>query len=112
MTNAMSKPASKAQAKPAAPKPAGKKAPAKAAAPKAPVKKPAAKKTAANPAARPAARTDGREMVLARVEAVRLSQRQEGHFDCFGRAVNGFCDQGGCAYHAECLSVSQLVHSL
>lgn len=102
MTTAMSKPASKASpAKKPAAKPAEKKA-----APKAAANKPATK------AAKPAAKTGGREMLLARVEAVRLAQRQEGHFDCFGRAVNGYCDQGECAYHTECLSVSQLVHSL
>ena len=111
MTNAMSKPASKASpAKKAAPKPAEKKAATTKPSEK---KSTAPKKAPAKKAApKPAARTDGREMVLARVEAVRLAQRQEGHFDCFGRAVNGFCDQGDCAYHAECLSVSQLVHSL
>lgn len=47
------------------------------------------------------------EKLLARVEAVRLAQRQEGHFDCFGKAKDGYCDQGGCAYHADCLSISQ-----
>jgi len=53
-----------------------------------------------------------REAMLARVEAVRMEQRSEGHFDCFGRAGEGYCDQGACAYHAECLSVSRLLHSL
>ena len=110
MTTAMSKPASKAGA---AKKPAPAKSPAKAAAPKkvaAPKK--AAPKAASKPAPKTAAKSGGREMLLARVEAVRLAQRQDGHFDCFGRAVNGYCDQGDCAYHTECLSVSQLVHSL
>lgn len=93
----------------AAPKPAAK--PAKAAttktAPKASAKS-AAK--SAKPSTKPA--SNNREMTLARVEAVRLAQRQEGHFDCFARAVDGYCDQGGCAYHAECLSVSRVVHGL
>ncbi len=122
MTTAMSKPASKASpAKKAAPakasaKPAPKAAPKaaekKAPAPKKAPAKSAALKKAAKPAGKAAAKSGGREMLLARVEAVRLAQRQEGHFDCFGRAVNGYCDQGDCAFHAECLSVSQLVHSL
>lgn len=54
-------------------------------------------------------RPTSRDLMLARIETVRLSQRQEGHFDCFGRAADGYCDQGGCTFHAECLSVSRLV---
>ncbi|OIO02768.1 MAG: hypothetical protein AUJ49_05675 [Desulfovibrionaceae bacterium CG1_02_65_16] len=64
------------------------------------------------PAGVPAKSSAGREATLARVESVRLAQRSEGHFDCFGRADQGYCDQGGCAYHAECLSISGLLHSL
>lgn len=47
------------------------------------------------------------EAVLARIESVRLAQRQEDHFDCFAKAKDGYCDQSGCAYHADCLSISQ-----
>lgn len=86
-----------------------------------------ASKPAAKPAPKAAAKTSpkasgrampktpkaaSREAMLARVESVRLSQRSEGHFDCFGRAKDGYCDQGQCAHHAECLSVSRLLHSL
>ena len=46
------------------------------------------------------------EAMLARVESARLEQRQGGHFDCFGRAMSGFCDQGECMYHDECLAIS------
>jgi hypothetical protein len=110
----------KAPAKTKAKTPA--KAPAKAAA-KAPVKapvkaaaKPTAKapvKAAAKPAAKaPAKRKSSRDAMLARVEEVRLMQREEGHFDCFGRAGDGYCDQGGCSFHAECLSVSRMIHSM
>jgi hypothetical protein len=60
----------------------------------------------------PAAKKTSREAMLARVEAVRMEQRGAGHFDCYGRAGEGYCDQGACAYHAECLSVSRLLHSL
>ena len=49
-----------------------------------------------------------RERMLARIEQVRASQRTEGNFDCFGTAVSGYCDQGGCTHHAECLSISLL----
>lgn len=98
---APAKAAAKAPAKPAAKTTTKAASPAKAAA------KPAAKKAAA-----PAKKATSREMMLARVESVRLSQRNEGHFDCFARAVEGYCDQGGCAYHVECLSVSRLMQSL
>ncbi len=91
---AAAKPAPKAKAKPAA------KTPAKPA----PKAKPVAKAMA-----KPAS---GREAMLARVESVRLSQRTEGHFDCFGRAAQGYCDQGGCSYHVECLSISRMLHEV
>lgn len=105
----MSNTASPASAKksPAKPK-------AKAAAKPAPK---AAAKPAAKPKAKPAAKAmakpaSGREAMLARVESVRLSQRTEGHFDCFGRAAQGYCDQGGCSYHVECLSISRMLHEV
>lgn len=47
------------------------------------------------------------EAVLARVEAVRLAQRQEGNFDCFATAKQGHCDQDSCLYRTECLDFSQ-----
>ncbi|WP_320172582.1 hypothetical protein [Maridesulfovibrio sp.] len=40
------------------------------------------------------------------VEAVRLLQRIEGHFDCFARAESGFCDQTGCCFYTECMENS------
>ena len=46
------------------------------------------------------------EVLLGRVESVRLAQRQQGHFDCFAKAKGGYCDQSACLYHAECLSLS------
>ena len=49
------------------------------------------------------------ETVLARVETVRLAQRQEGSFDCFATARQGYCDQGQCLYRNECLDYSQRV---
>jgi membrane protein involved in colicin uptake len=91
----------------AAPKTAAK-APAKA--PAKPAAKAPAKATAKVKA--PAKRKSSQEAMLARVEAVRLMQRESGHFDCFGRASSGYCDQGGCAFHAECLSVSRMIHAM
>lgn len=69
-------------------------------------------KAQAKPAAKAPARKKSLEAMLARVEAVRLMQREEGHFDCFGRAGSGYCDQGGCAHHAECLSISRMLHAM
>jgi hypothetical protein len=75
--------------------------------------KPAAAKAAPKAKAPRAAKPENkREVMLARVESVRLTQRNEGYFDCFGSAAQGYCDQGGCAYHAECLSVSRLLHEV
>jgi len=34
---------------------------------------------------------------------IRAIQRQEGNFDCFGSAANGFCDQGECLWRGDCL---------
>jgi hypothetical protein len=48
------------------------------------------------------------EVTLARVESIRLEQRSEGHFDCFGKAKDGYCDQEGCRYHSDCTHISQL----
>ena len=84
--------------------------PAKAEAAKAPKAKTEAAKAPKPKASAP--RKTSLEVTLARVEAVRLEQRTEGYFDCFGRAASGYCDQGGCVFHAECLSVSRLLHSL
>jgi hypothetical protein len=98
-----------AKAKPVAPK-----APAKSTAKPAAkaVAKPVAQAAAKTAAKAPARKKSSQETLLARVEAVRLIQRKEGHFDCFGRASSGFCDQGECAFHAECLSVSRMLHSV
>ena len=103
----------KVAAKKAAPKQkstaAPKAAPAPVAKPKAAAKKAApAKKAAAKPKTA-TKKMSSHEATLARVESVRLMQRSDGHFDCFGRADSGFCDQGGCSYHAECLSISRML---
>ena len=34
----------------------------------------------------------------------RQRQRKEGHFDCFGSATNGYCDQFSCKYRTACIS--------
>lgn len=78
---------------------------------------PATRPAAAAPARRipagvPAASSPAHEVMLARVESVRLAQRTEGNFDCFGRAGQGYCDQDGCAYREECLEVSRRLHDM
>lgn len=52
------------------------------------------------------AKAMSRDGMLARIEAVRLEQRQAGHFDCFAKAGSGYCDQGHCAYRGDCLAIS------
>ncbi len=42
-----------------------------------------------------------------RVYEVRAQQRSEGHFDCFGKAHSGFCDQSDCMYQTECIDLSR-----
>lgn len=58
----------------------------------------------------PRARKGGMDATMARVEQIRQAQREAGHFDCFGRANNGYCDQGECLYRDECLKLSPMVH--
>ncbi len=38
---------------------------------------------------------------------IRSIQSNEGNFDCFATAVSGYCDQGGCIWRDDCLSLSQ-----
>ncbi|MFP5238385.1 MAG: hypothetical protein ACLGQW_01015 [Acidobacteriota bacterium] len=51
-------------------------------------------------------------MTALRVKEIRERQRKEGHFDCFGRAASGYCDQRQCIYHAECTSISSAMPEL
>lgn len=44
---------------------------------------------------------------MSKVEAIRSIQRVEGHFDCFGTASDGYCDQYQCIFREDCLPVSQ-----
>lgn len=105
--------APKPKAAPQAAKLPAKKTQAAVPAKKIPAAVPAKAEAAKAPKAKASApRKTSLEVTLARVEAVRLEQRTEGYFDCFGRAASGYCDQGGCVFHAECLSVSRLLHSL
>ena len=44
-----------------------------------------------------------------KAELVRMIQRDEGSFDCFGTAVDGVCDQPDCLWRADCLRESTRV---
>lgn len=44
---------------------------------------------------------------ISKIEAIRMIQRAEGNFDCFGKAWGGFCDQEGCLWKEDCLTITQ-----
>ncbi len=44
---------------------------------------------------------------MAKADIIRTIQRVEGNFECFKTALDGHCDQGGCAWREECLPVSK-----
>jgi hypothetical protein len=39
---------------------------------------------------------------LSKIELVQAIQNSEGNFDCFATAVEGYCDQVGCLWRADC----------
>lgn len=39
-------------------------------------------------------------------ELIRVIQRAEGNFDCFGTATCGYCDQAGCCWREDCLKTA------
>ncbi len=40
---------------------------------------------------------------LGKIELVRAIQLDEGNFDCFGKAHDGYCDQSSCLWREDCL---------
>lgn len=42
-----------------------------------------------------------------KTELIKTIQRTEGNFDCFGTAINGFCDQDKCLWRTDCLKPSK-----
>lgn len=38
-----------------------------------------------------------------KAEIIKSIQRTEGNFDCFGTAVNSYCDQNSCMWMTDCL---------
>lgn len=45
--------------------------------------------------------------MLSMTQLVRAIQAKEGNFDCFGKAINGECDQFGCSWREDCLTTSR-----
>jgi len=43
---------------------------------------------------------------LSKTELVRSLQQEEGNFDCFAKAYDGYCDQSECLWREDCLSLS------
>lgn len=43
---------------------------------------------------------------LDKIELIRGIQHQEGNFDCFAKAWDGYCDQSACRWRDECLPIS------
>ena len=44
---------------------------------------------------------------LSKEQLIKAIQVEEGNFDCFATAVNGYCDQTGCKWREDCLTLSQ-----
>lgn len=42
-----------------------------------------------------------------KVDLVRSIQLAEGNFSCFATAVNGICDQVGCAWRDDCFEAAK-----
>jgi hypothetical protein len=42
---------------------------------------------------------------LSKVELIRMVQKAEGNFDCFGKAMD-YCDQYQCCFREDCLRPS------
>ena len=43
---------------------------------------------------------------LGKIDLVRTIQHEEGNFDCFSRAYDGYCDQSECVWREDCFSLS------
>lgn len=40
-------------------------------------------------------------------EMIKSIQRKEGNFDCFGTAIDDYCDQYSCLWRSDCLKPSK-----
>lgn len=48
---------------------------------------------------------------LTKTDLVRLLQKEEGNFTCFGTAVEGECDQIGCMWRDDCFGAAAKLDS-
>lgn len=44
---------------------------------------------------------------MSKVALVKLIQISEGNFDCFATATTGSCDQSGCRWREDCLTLAR-----
>jgi len=44
---------------------------------------------------------------LIKPELIRIIQKSEGNFDCYGSATSGFCNQSNCLWRKDCLEFSK-----
>jgi hypothetical protein len=45
--------------------------------------------------------------VTSKAALIRAIQRDEGNFDCFGRADSNYCDQEACLWRTDCLPAAR-----
>ena len=43
---------------------------------------------------------------LKKAELIKNIQLAEGHFDCFGSPVEGYCDQEECLWRSDCIKAA------
>jgi hypothetical protein len=44
---------------------------------------------------------------LSKLDLIRALQREEGNFDCFATAHDGYCDQFQCLWREDCFMLSK-----
>lgn len=44
---------------------------------------------------------------MAKMDIIHTLQRQEGNFDCYGKAYGGVCDQTNCIWRKDCFEASK-----
>jgi len=44
---------------------------------------------------------------LTKIKLIQAIQRDEGNFDCFATARDGYCDQDGCLWRADCFAAAK-----
>ena len=44
---------------------------------------------------------------LSKLNLIHAIQRDEGNFDCFATASEGYCDQDGCLWRSDCFAAAK-----